>query len=97
MSPQRKDLLIGSTIGLLAPVVFYVIAFGFTSLAFQKTAATEYILEAIYLKYLKVAVLINLLPFLYFIRKEKDEICRGILLGTIITGLVFAIIILTAQ
>jgi hypothetical protein len=97
MKEARKQLWIGAAIGLLSPAVFWGLAYTFTNLAFESNNSTEYILEAIYLKYLKVAVLINLLPFLYFVRKERDEICRGILLGTIITGLIFAIIILTAQ
>lgn len=96
MRPERKQLLIGTAIGLFLPALFWMVAYGITSLSVQKDIVTEHLLELIYLKYLKVAVLVNLLPFMYFIRKEKDEICKGILMGTIITGAVFAVIILTS-
>ena len=83
----NKELLIGTLIGILTPILFMPILIFFLSLS--KGIDFEVIWSQISnnnmntSKYLSLAMIVNLLWFYYFLNKEQYHLTRGIILGMI--------------
>ena len=83
----NKQLLIGTLIGILTPILFLPILIFFLSLS--KGIDFEVIWSQISnnnmntSKYLSLAMILNLLWFYYFLNKEQYHLTRGIILGMI--------------
>ena len=83
----NKQLLIGTLIGILTPILFLPILIFFLSLS--KGIDFEVIWSQISnnnmntSKYLSLAMIVNLLWFYYFLNKEQYHLTRGIILGMI--------------
>tara|TARA_B100001059_G_C17283516_1_gene309364 strand:- start:113 stop:418 length:306 start_codon:yes stop_codon:yes gene_type:complete len=83
----NKQLLIGTLIGILTPILFLPVLILFLSLS--KGIDFEVIWSQISnnnmntSKYLSLAMIVNLLWFYYFLNKEQYHLTRGIILGMI--------------
>tara|TARA_Y100000991_G_scaffold187692_2_gene152812 strand:- start:18088 stop:18393 length:306 start_codon:yes stop_codon:yes gene_type:complete len=83
----NKQLLIGTLIGILTPILFLPVLIFFLSLS--KGIDFEVIWSQISnnnmntSKYLSLAMIINLLWFYYFLNKEQYHLTRGIIMGMI--------------
>ena len=83
----NKQLLIGTLIGILTPILFLPVLIFFLSLS--KGIDFEVIWSQISnnnmntSKYLSLAMIVNLLWFYYFLNKERYHLSRGIILGMI--------------
>jgi len=83
----NKQLLIGTLIGILTPILFLPVLIFFLSLS--KGIDFEVIWSQISnnnmntSKYLSLAMIVNLLWFYYFLNKEQYHLTRGIILGMI--------------
>jgi len=83
----NKQLLIGTLIGILTPILFLPVLIFFLSLS--KGIDFEVIWSQISnnnmntSKYLSLAMIVNLFWFYYFLNKEQYHLTRGIILGMI--------------
>ncbi|OUT70455.1 MAG: hypothetical protein CBB76_05970 [Crocinitomicaceae bacterium TMED16] len=83
----NKQLLLGTLIGILTPILFLPVLILFLSLS--KGIDFEVIWSQISSnnmntsKYLSLAMIVNLLWFYYFLNKEQYHLTRGIILGMI--------------
>tara|TARA_B100000524_G_scaffold298035_1_gene172546 strand:- start:4095 stop:4400 length:306 start_codon:yes stop_codon:yes gene_type:complete len=83
----NKQLLLGTLIGILTPILFLPVLIFFLSLS--KGIDFEVIWSQISnnnmntSKYLSLAMIINLLWFYYFLNKEQYHLTRGIIMGMI--------------
>ncbi|MBL6667976.1 MAG: hypothetical protein ISP69_04800 [Crocinitomicaceae bacterium] len=83
----NKQLLLGTLIGILTPILFFPVLILFLSLS--KGIDFEVIWNQISSnnmntsKYLSLAMIVNLLWFYYFLNKEQYHLTRGIILGMI--------------
>ena len=83
----NKELLIGTLIGILTPILFLPVLIFFISLS--KGIDFEVIWSQISnnnmntSKYLSLAMIVNLLWFYYFLNREQYHLTRGIILGMI--------------
>lgn len=83
----NKQLLLGTLIGILTPILFIPVLILFLSLS--KGIDFEVIWSQISSnnmntsKYLSLAMIVNLLWFYYFLNKEQYHLTRGIILGMI--------------
>ena len=83
----NKQLLLGTLIGILTPILFLPVLIFFLSLS--KGIDFEVIWSQISnnnmntSKYLSLAMIVNLLWFYYFLNKEQYHLTRGIILGMI--------------
>ena len=83
----NKQLLIGTLIGILTPILFLPVLIFFLSIS--KGIDFEVMWSQISKnnmntsKYLSLAMIVNLLWFYYFLNKEQYHLTRGIILGMI--------------
>ncbi|OUT68171.1 MAG: hypothetical protein CBB76_10955 [Crocinitomicaceae bacterium TMED16] len=83
----NKQLLLGTLIGILTPILFLPVLILFLSLS--KGIDFEVIWSQISSnnmntsKYLSLAMIVNLLWFYFFLNKEQYHLTRGIILGMI--------------
>ncbi|MEJ6686601.1 MAG: hypothetical protein QNK70_04920 [Crocinitomicaceae bacterium] len=86
----NKELLFGTLIGILTPILFLPILIYFLSLS--KGLNFEVIWSQISShnintsKYLSLAMIVNLLWFYFFLNREKYHYTRGIILGMLCFG-----------
>lgn len=83
----NKQLLIGTLVGILTPILFLPVLIFFLSIS--KGIDFEVMWSQISKnnmntsKYLSLAMIVNLLWFYYFLNKEQYHLTRGIILGMI--------------
>jgi hypothetical protein len=84
-----KDRLIGIAIGLFGPfvILFGIQLFKFPYMNFGLFLQSGWISGSI-APFLQLAALFNLAPFFLFINSKRPAIAQGILLSTILWGLV---------
>lgn len=88
-SKRRDSLKVGLIIGLFAPVIGFIIYGLYWSWNFNRTLG--YFYEDLFIgtpayrsSILSLSILINLIPFFIFIRKEKYQTARGVLLAVFV-------------
>lgn len=85
---MKKDRIIGIVLGLLGPfvILFGIQLFKFPSMNFGLFLQSGWLSGSI-APFLQLATLFNLAPFFLFINSKRPVIAQGILLSTILWGL----------
>jgi len=86
---KNNQLLIGLILGILLPILnlWFVKLYHFPHLSFTLFIRTGFSTGTLS-PWLKIATLFNLIPFFGFVNKNKLKTGRGVVLATLIYGLV---------
>ena len=90
---MNKRLITGTIVGIIAPIAAFVVYVAFFTddsdpiLMYKKIVVMDKLSHV-----MSLSVLINLLLFFMNIKTYRDEVARGILLSTILYGIIIAII-----
>lgn len=89
---MNKDLIKGTIIGVIAPAIAFVIYVGFYLDADVIDMYHSIVKMNKLTHVMSLSVLVNLLLFFMHIKTNKDTIARGILLATLLYGLLIAVL-----
>jgi hypothetical protein len=91
---KRNVSVLGFIIGLLLPLlgiyIVYLVKFGGETLAsfFQLLVHNTDVAASV----LSLSVLVNIIPFIYYTNRRLDLTARGILISTLLYGVVFILL-----
>ena len=90
---MNKQLIKGTIVGLIAPVLAFIVYVAYATEESDPISVYMRVLEIGKLPHvISLSLLINLLIFYMNIKTYKDEVARGVLLATILYGIVIVII-----
>ena len=88
-----KNVVKGMVLGLVTVIVFTLLVFYFSNPGLSYKEYQEVVVKGnLLVPFLSVSLLLNFLWFFLFIKLNKDEVSKGILISTIIVGIVILII-----
>ncbi len=86
---MRKHVLLGLVIGLITVITFTLLVFYFTNPGLTYQEYQEVVVKGnLLVPFLSVSLLLNFLWFFLFIKLNKDEISKGVLISTVLVGIV---------
>ena len=90
---MNKQLIKGTIVGVIAPILAFIVYVAYATEESDPISVYMRVLEIGKLPHvISLSLLINLLIFYMNIKTYKDEVARGVLLATILYGIVIVII-----
>lgn len=87
----KKDIIIGFVLGIISTCIGFVLYI----LIFSKYGIEDTIKQALQFKFLdklvSLGALLNLGPFFFFLNRKQDNKAKGVLIATLIIGLILII------
>lgn len=90
---MRKQVILGIILGLITVIAFTLLVFYFSNPGLSTKEYQEVVVKGnLLVPFLSISLLLNFLWFFLFIKLNKDDVSKGILISTVLVGIVILII-----
>ncbi len=87
-----KQMSIGFSIGIAVPILSIIILYFYLYYPMSVRNIVEIGTDKLVYRILSLSIIPNLIPFYYFLRKEKWEIVRGLLIFSVLYTIIIYIL-----